>query len=111
MDTFWNTKAPINGWRIVNMVCWILLGVWLMAALPCITLTWGGFNGNVSRFVYMNGRLYGLELYRHIILTETMAEEYMNGVIISALPAVMVMNLEIFSMLRAKTHKAPSSQQ
>lgn len=97
-----SSTTPINGWRITQIVCCILLGVWVFTALPYITLLWGGFNGNVSRFVYMNDRLYGLELYRHLILTEQLADVYMKGVLISALPALILMNLEIYSSIQAK---------
>ena len=97
-----SSDATVNGWRVTQIVCCVLLGVWFIAALPMVSLRFGGFGEYVSRFVDMGNNLYGLELYRHLILTEPMADAYLKGMIVSALPAITLMTLEIYSSMRAK---------
>ncbi|OGL71297.1 hypothetical protein A3C09_03630 [Candidatus Uhrbacteria bacterium RIFCSPHIGHO2_02_FULL_47_44] len=102
--SFWNTEAPVNGWRVMHLVCCVLFGVWYFAALPMISMRFGGFGGNVSRYVFIQEYVPGFEMYRTIILTERLVDEYMRGVILSALPALILLMLEIFSWIKAKEY-------
>lgn len=103
MKQFFDFEADVNGWRVLNMVCLVLLDVWLVIALPYITMDFGGLGGVITRFTSdQQDHVQGLELYRHIILMPAMTEEYIVAMPLVAFPAGIVLLVGTYAFLRSQ---------
>ena len=99
METFLEDR--VNWWRVINIVCWILLLMFLVIALPYLTMDFGGWNGEIMRFVHdCHGTLYGMEIYKRFILTSTFTEEYLLYMPIGAGAGMFVLLIGTYAALR-----------